>query len=133
MKQRISLSIGGIIALTAVVVLFASFFIHPKKDPVVGSVVMGNEYNYFNASSTAGLTCVKSLPGTLGSVVISSSTLQQFTLTDATSTIDAASTTIAQFFAFPPAGTYQYDIAFTRGLCIRSASGFGGMYTVTWR
>lgn len=72
---------------------------------------------------------------TLGSVIISSSSVGTLIIHDATSTSDKASTTVAWFDndnnASP--GTYVFDIALKRGLMLDFSAGYHGAATITWR
>lgn len=106
------------------------------------SVTVGNEYNATlitsaHASGTAK-TILKPITGTLGSVIISSSspttTYPLMTIYDATSTM-ATSTArkIAQFGGTPSTGTYTFDATVFYGLAVEVPVGFNGAYTITWR
>ena len=72
---------------------------------------------------------------TLGSVIISSSSVGTLIIHDATSTSDDASTTVAWFDndnnASP--GTYVFDTILTRGLMLDFGAGYFGGATITWR
>ena len=70
---------------------------------------------------------------TLGAVVISSTTNAIFTIKNATSTTDIASTTVASFAASAANGTYLYDAELPRGCAVEAPVGFVGSYTITWK
>jgi len=124
MKDKILLT-SSIVAIVAILfILFA-----PKTINPIGSVSGGNDYAATTTDTnfnTALGNLVKTGQGTLGSVVISISSNAPLYLYDATSTIHTnyATTTLAAFPA-TVAGTYTFDVAFTRGLLVVGASTVG--------
>ncbi len=113
--------------------------------PVVGSTPIGAEYQSTTTTSSLAsnstTTPVFTHTGTLGSIVIASSSATAFGIYDSAvgSTTaysgagTATSTKIATFPANAAAGTYTFDINVTRGLILDVPSGFNGIYTVTFR
>jgi hypothetical protein len=102
----------------------------------------GTDYKAQEFKATgAATTSLKSLGGTIGSVVVT--TLSSTTATSSmifydtrlTSTTTHASTTV--LFTMPKttgvAGTYTFDVEFTRGLLVETTAGFNGNYVVTYR
>lgn len=128
------------VALVAVLIGIVGYFV--SVHIALGSVEVASEYNGYlvtsaNATGTA-LTVLKTQGGTLGSVVISSTspttTYPLITLYDATSTMATSSARkIGQFSGTPANGTYTYDAAVFYGVAIEVPVGFNGAYTVTWR
>ena len=104
-----------------------------------GGVVQGSEYNSTTTiAASAGIHWLaKGISGggicTLGSIVVASSSDTSFTLWNATSTTDSASTTITTLVADVAEGTYIYDITCSRGLIIAAPTDFDGSYTTTYR
>ena len=104
----------------------------------LGSITEGQEYNATSTSSNgAGLparSVIKTSPGALGSVVITGATTGIINFFDATSTNHAnhATTTIASIPASAAAGTYTFDVAFSRGLLVE-VTGVAPTSTITWR
>lgn len=130
-------TISAIILLAIVVLCVIVFNNKSTNSLVVGSIQDGQAYTSTTTSSGWGATTNRMLKvgnGTLGSVVITAATAGgAFELRDATSTIDVSSTTIATFANGAIGGTYTFDVAFTRGLSIITASGLTASTTITWR
>lgn len=138
------------LAFVSVAVLGSIFFVTNLVNggilnaPVLGSVEHGSEYNSTqitstNASSTA-TTQVKSITGTLGSVVVTDagdtfSSYPSLTIYDATSTMATSTATVLAKFSTTTMtlGTYSFDTAFSYGLKAEVPAGFDGIYTLTWR
>lgn len=143
------------------ILLFASLFLivggffYNQNQPVVASVSQASEYRSTMATSGLASASVARLvqtgQGTLGSVVITSTSATTFTVWDATSTAtttyqtatlrpdltEASSTTygrqVAAFKASPGENTYTFDVSLYKGLVLEVPSGFNGSYTVTYR
>ena len=128
--------VAAVVALLAAVVCVLFMFSLRQPEIAHGSVVTGSEYGYATTTA-AGNTNVRSnliSPGcTLGSVVIASSSATAFTIWNAASTTDAASTTIATFEANAAEGTYTFDVACPRGISIIAPTGFNGFVITTHR
>lgn len=103
----------------------------------------GNEYNArllssTNASGTA-LTVLKTGYGSVGSVVVSSSspallTYPSLVIYDATSTMSTSTARrIGQFGSASANGTYTFDAVVTYGVAVEVPVGFAGAYTITYR
>jgi hypothetical protein len=112
-----------------------SIYSNLKAEPAIGSVIQGSEYQ---ATTTVYMQAgtqrrILANAGTVGSIVVASSSATTFKVWDATSTTDIASTTVVHFVASPTMGTYTFDVALTRGLVIELPTGFNGSYTVTYR
>ncbi|MES2224144.1 MAG: hypothetical protein V4469_04405 [Patescibacteria group bacterium] len=110
----------------------------PNYKPLTaGSIQDGMAYNSTSTDATWGASAQRQLKtsgGTLGSVVITSATAGAiFTIKNATSTIDPASTTLATFTAGALGGTYTFDAAFDRGLIVQMNSAIVASTTITWR
>jgi hypothetical protein len=113
-----------------------------KGNPMIGSVERASEYQSLtltssNASATAYIT-LKAGQGTLGSVVISSSspvtTLPPVRIYDSnTGTTTATTTPISFGRSNQTHGTYTYDTNFFDGLIVEVTPGFSGVYTITYR
>jgi hypothetical protein len=136
-KQYLAIAIVVIGLIVALVVIDSS---EPKQyqtlNPIGG---IGNE-TYTSTSTSAsnwGTATTRMLKignGTLGSVVVTGATIGgTIELRNATSTIDAASTTIAIFTAGATSGNYTFDVAFTRGLSVITATGLTASTTITFR
>lgn len=124
------------LAVLVVVSMIAGTVFTSKTE---ASVAVGNDYKSVeftssNASSTAP-TIVKSGPGSLGSIIIASSTTGAiFRVYDnAVSTSSATSTRIVSFPASASAGTYTFDREIQRGIVVEAPAGFNGSYVVTYR
>jgi hypothetical protein len=96
---------------------------------------VGMEYSYknitsTNASSTASVS-IKSGFGTLGSVIVASSSAAVIRVYDGTAT--STGTLIASFPASATVGTYTFDVAVAKGVVLDVPSNHNGNYTVTFR
>lgn len=150
-----------IILGVVVVVIAGAILILDVEVKPLGSVTPGGEYNYVTSTAdngaafayTAQTTVViaTTTPAgftirgdenltapTLGSVIISSSSVGDLIIHNATSTTDDSSTTVAFFNADAlagavPEGTYVFDIVMSRGIVLDFSAGFNGVFTITWR
>lgn len=135
MKQStfILLFIGVIIGVTASIYYFSN------ATNAGASVVTGSEYISTTTDSTyAGShrvlrTTVNAPSCTIGSVIVASSSATAFTVWNATSTTDVASTTLATFKASVAEGTYTFDSACSRGIAVSFPAGFNGSVVFTHR
>lgn len=133
MKKVLAL-IGGLIAI--VVAIFVVFSTNEKKEMPLGSVSVGSSYQATTTAvgATAGFYTITSVPGTLGSVVIvSTSAVTGLTIYDADAATTTPTTTIMTFPTSAPAGTYTFDINLFQGLVIQVPSGFNGQFITTYR
>lgn len=125
--------IFGILALIAIA---STVIFFNTRDVSYGSAVGGNDYNYYHASSSVATPVIlKTGFGSMAQVTIaSSSAAGSLKIYDnAVSTSSATSTRIVSFPAGAAAGTYTFDLEFTRGLVLDVPPGFNGSYVVTWR
>lgn len=123
--------------------------------PAVASVSQASEYR--STMATSGLASasagrlIMTGQGTLGSIVVSSTSASTFTVWDATSTAttsyqtatlrpdltEASSTTygrpVAVFKASVGENTYTFDATLYKGLVLEVPTGFTGSYTITYR
>lgn len=124
----------AIVSLAAA--LIASVFLY-TTNVATGSVITGGEYNAIQlTSSETGTTSVKTLPGSIGSVVISnSSTAANISFYASTTGVTATSSGDLLFSVDAAAteGTYQYDVAFASQLIVDVDSAFDGNIVVTYR
>lgn len=102
-----------------------------------GSVIAGSEYNATHVTAV-GTSSIKSIAGTLGSIVVSSSTnagvINLYRVSSSTSpTATSSNTLMFSFAAGADEGTYTYDVGFGGGLLIDVLPGFNGNYVMTWR
>lgn len=105
-----------------------------------GSVENGSEYQ---ATSTRAMfsngpgvrtqrVLVSNGPAILGSIVIASTSASTFTVWDATSTTDTASSSLMTITA-SPTKDFVIDAALYRGLIIDMPSTFNGDYVITFK
>lgn len=127
-------------AVVAALLVLGTLFALPfRDDAVLGSAVVGNDYQYrqittSNASTTP--LVLKTGGGSLGSVVItvpaSAGNLKFYN--SASTTATTSSELMLGFTAAADvAGTYTFDSEFSTGLQLDVPVGFDGQYTVTWR
>lgn len=135
MNKSLSWIIG-----VALVVVIAIFLGRTTSNPVSqGSVSQGSEYNATSTYRANGVPqfpntqVIKTFAGTLGSVVITGAVAGTIRLYDATSTTDVSSTTLAIFPSSTAAGTYTFDVGFSRGLIVGTTVGLAPTTTITWR
>lgn len=90
----------------------------------------------FVAAPITKLKVLKAAPGVLGSVVVTLTSNSPLNLYDATTTgahSNHATTTIASFLT-TTAGTYTFDVSFSRGLVVEVPSTVGAASTtITWK
>lgn len=126
----------------AVVMLFALFIFGNKPDSSFfpGSVTVGNDYLATSTPSDQPVTdgLIRQGWGTLGSMVIEGAGTSEFWLLNATTSLantKAATTSI--LLAVKPvsmaAGTYIYDVSYTRGLYLDVITSGTGTSTITYR
>ncbi len=132
----------------AIVVLAFNFFTKPIT-PAQGSVTQGSSYDTVTTGPNAGNTNTKQFfeistttsGGTLGSIIISTSTAGIYTIYDATTSnvsLRAGATTtlkiLAQILFGTPPGTYTYDSKFYYGLVLdATGAALVPTTTITWR
>ena len=124
----------------AIVVFLLIVTLGSNKTPSFGSVNQGNSYmattTYnFGSQSIGSYKVLKNGNGELGSVIITNSTAGSFNLYDATSTNHGghATTSLASISASLAAGTYTFDVAFSRGLLVEFQSTNVASGTITYR
>jgi len=128
-------------ALLLVVGLLAGLLIGRSDIKLpVGSVTVGNEYQYSQFSGEiATTTLIKLGSSVLGSVIITEDSATAVTFWDATSSAAVTDGTYATKVAVMQAalteGVYTFDVQLNRGLVMRSTDGFtfAGDWTVTYR
>jgi len=132
MFNKILVLFIGVVALVGLV-----FFVSKENKPdMIGSVSIGNNYQATTTAvgATAGTYVITSVPGTLGSVVIvSTSAVGGLTIYDTDSVTTTATTTIVVFPTSTPAGTYTFDTNLFQGLSIQVPTGFNGQFITTYR
>lgn len=132
-------------ATLAVLALVVAYLTYQNFTALAGTD-QGSEYTatLVNASDV-GTSSIKSTAGTLGSIVIASTSPTGSTVGPYIVFYDTASTTIATTSmtakvsfggagaTTPPAGTYEFDVAFGAGIYAWVNPSFNGSYTVTYR
>src|SRR3990167_1157347 len=118
--SKLLLSIMG--TLGAIALFLGGLNVQTKPNPALGSVSVSNEYNAtstknaFTGSSTIpNYYALKTVGGSLGSVIITGANTGTINLYDATTTIPNtawATTTLVSIPASTAAGTYTFDINF---------------------
>lgn len=124
------------IALLAGLLVGAYWF---AQNIALGSVVQGNDYQSVQlTSSDVGTTSLRTLAGSVGSIVVASSSnagavnlYRISSTTDPTAT--SSNTLIFSFPANTDEGTYQFDVEYAGGLFIDVEPTFSGNYIMTYR
>lgn len=112
--------------------LTVSAFVYQSQQ-AVGSVIWGGEYQFKNVTSTTGVASLKTLPGSIGSIVVDSAgSAGQINLYATTSTATTSSELLISFDGAAVEGTYVYDVTFGNGLLLEE-KGFNGEAVVTYR
>lgn len=123
--------IGSIAAATALLV----YFILPQL--TVASVPYGNEYqSVVMKAADIGTTSVKSISGSLGSIVLTDNATNGFIRVYDSSATTSATTTltlIAEVDAAAVENTYVFDVAVGKGVFVDVPTGFDGTFTLTYR
>lgn len=131
-------------------VMFLAIILAIGKTPIAnGSVGVTDEYIATSTFAKLGgtsavnppaaatartiMSLVASSTGTLGSIIVASSSATILDIWNATSTTDSASSSIAHVVASPANGTYTFDVVVDRGIIVDMPTGFNGAYTITWR
>lgn len=134
-----ALAFSALILAIAVVGVLVVMHPEPAGDnytTVLGSA--GDPFNYKHytssvASSTAG-TVVFGGSGVLGSVLINSATATaQVVIYDGATTATSGLNVIAKFPAAALGGTYDFNVAVTKGVVIELPAGFTGDITLSVR
>lgn len=135
MKDNLKIALG-------VIIIIVIFLTRQAPETRVGSIDGQSAYvgtttdSTWNAAAlqTGGFKLLRNGPGILGSIIINNSTLGSFTLYDATTTVNGGvygTTTLAKAVASVAAGTYTYDVAFSRGLIAEFQSSNVASSTIT--
>jgi len=121
--------------------IYAGFYLKGRFNINTGSVSVSNEY-YATSTPQGGpgwnTQKIKVGAGTFGSFVITKAGDSEIWFLDATNTplkIDNFATTtslLAHFPASAAAGTYTFDVNFSKGLVIYVPTGNTGTSTITW-
>lgn len=133
MKKLISIIVGVVLALIILGLLVLGSL--GKFEKNVGSVEQGNDYHSTLIESGAAATSTQQIftgSGTLGSVVITSST-GKFILMDWNNTTSTVSTTIAVFDNSVALGTYTFDRVVINGLMLKYFVTTTGNFVITHR
>jgi hypothetical protein len=122
----------------AAIALFAFAAMFQLVPDANASIVVGNDYQSVEVTSSTASTSpviVKAGTGSLGSVIIASSTSgATFRIYDnAVATSSATSTRIVSFPVSAAGGTYTFDREIIRGIVLEVPVGFNGSYVVTYR
>jgi hypothetical protein len=134
MKDTLKIAIG-----VAVIVILSILL--PTKNQ--NSSKLGAIGEAYSATSTASFPIapnsfrlIKAGYGTLGSVVITTNTIGQIELYDATTTVNGSvygTTTLAKFGPSATTNTYTFDVAFSTGLLVVNPTGNLASTTITWK
>lgn len=135
--------------ISFVLLLFVGMFLSWDNRQADASTVVGNDYFSKIATSSAslggtGTTSLRAIGGSLGSVIVSSSspvsTVGPYMVFYDTASTTQATTTMTPIAVMgsrggttPPAGTYTFDIATAKGLQVWVDPAFAGTYVVTYR
>lgn len=132
---------GGLMSAFFLVLVITAIVQQAGNEKALGSVDRGNEYKatttiattvagtYYVTNTTTDMVTFGSA-GTLGSIVITSSSLSGFSVFDGNK---VATTTIAVFPANAAVGTYTFDVSLYRGLSIVVPASFTGNIVTTYR
>jgi len=126
-----------LLVIVLFVVLVTGVYISNRAPAeILGSLPSGQSYLATTTAATVTYTStIKTQPGTLGSIVITTAGTGTIDLYDATTTTahpNHATTSLASFSASAPAGTYTLDVSFIRGLVVQYTA-FAGKATITYR
>ena len=146
MKTLEKIYTGLSVVATLAIITVSGVYLNNQYDvaPTLGSVTVGNEYQATGTPSGVGVLAdllIAEGQGSLGSVIVTKAGDVDFTLYDATSTgslttdpaISAESQQLGRISTNLAAGTYTFDVGFTRGLFLDVTQGTNGTSTVTFR
>lgn len=134
--MSITKTFASLLTLCAIVVASYLFVINQADS----SVTQGNDYNATTTTlSDVGTSSLKSIYGSIGSVIIGStspSTNNPIRLYD-TASRTVATSTLTPILEIPVKATtgteYVYDVVFGKGILLDVPQGFRGHYTITFR
>lgn len=128
---------ASIIVLAAALLLAVFFY---NSQSALGSVMFGGEYQsvYITSTDANATTSIKTLPGSVGSVVVTEDGTAGYIDFFATTTAGQQQATSSNDLLFrvdgvAAEGTYTFDVAFGQTLMIDVSSGFDGQWTITYR
>lgn len=130
--QKILLTLAICLSIFALV-------LQTQKGASFGSVSVGNEYVSTTTSATFAVApAFKTLvqgPGTLGSIVVTTTGTGVINVYDATTTTNGAiyGTTTLVKLTTSAAGTYTFDMIFNTGLLVETVGTNTGSTTITYR
>lgn len=112
-----------------------------ESQPASFAGVMGTPYkatttDNFGSVSVGGFKRLKTGSGVLGSLIITNSTAGSLNFYDATTTVNGGvygTTTLAKIAPSLAAGTYIFDVAFTKGLLVEFQSTNVASGTITYQ
>lgn len=126
------------VTFLALSLIGAVFFFNSQK--AAGSVSYGSEYNsvYVTSSDANATTSIKTLPGSIGSVVVTEDGTAGYIDFFATTTAGQLQATSSNDLLFrvdgvAAEGTYEFDVAFGQTLMLDVSSGFDGQWVITYR
>lgn len=126
-----------LLVLALVVGAVAGWFF--PKGQNVGGVTVGNEYNATTTPFTEGWTTrvLDTGNGTLGSIVVTKAGSVEFALRDNANTTAYEGATSTRTLVYIPAnlaaGTYVFDVNYSRGLVLDVIQGTLGTSTILFR
>lgn len=139
MVKTITNTILALAIIAFVAILLQTF----QAKVALSGVDTSSEYNARTYTS-AGTSSLKSIGGTLGNIVVSSTSpvstsgvymafYDVSATTTATTSMTAKMTFGGRGGVTPPAGTYEFDVAFGNGIYVWVDPSFAGSYTITYR
>lgn len=130
-----------VIIIVLLVLVGGVFYLKDNPSISTGSIETGQEYNATTTRTIAGTAltsrALKTVSGSLGSVIITGAGAGVINLYDSTTTPATAETyttvpLLASIPASAAAGTYVFDSAFSNGLYVE-LTGTAATSTITWR
>lgn len=131
-----SLTLSALFVSVLVLACVVAYFVS-QPQTTLGSVITGGEYNA-TILNTTGTSSVRTLFGSVGSVVITESAsagAQPIRIYDAKATTTATSslTAIIEIYGDATEGTYQFDVAVGNGVLVDVPTDFDGSAVLTTR
>lgn len=124
--------IAAVALASVVVVLIASLFVGANTDtPNLAGIGEGPFRSVNITSSNSNDNLALGGNGTLGKIIVASSSAAALTVYDGTAT--TTGTLLMTLPASFPQGEYEFDIAVRKGLIVDGAVGFNGDYVITYQ
>jgi hypothetical protein len=130
--------IAGVVSVIVVLLVIGSVVTTQDNNIALGGLI-DDPFTYKNTSSSASSTATVAVmyrggAGVLGNVTILTTSAHTIKLYDgASASATSSATLIGAFPASAVVGTYNFNVAFTKGLIVETQSAYAGSAVVTFK